>query len=102
MSANRNSERAVGPKPTRLWVKGKVISVMFDVSVGAVYRGEAGMDQIRSAHIPGTAGKKRTTRRFYLPDAEKLHAQMMRESEPREDIPANILRLMGRGRIRRK
>lgn len=86
----------------RIWVNAKVIAALFDLSPGAVYRGEAGMDKIRWAYLPGTEHKARPTRRFYYSDAWALHERMLKEAEPkRELIPGNILALMPRNFRRR-
>lgn len=84
------------------WVKARRIAALFDVDEGTVYRGEAGLDRIRSAYLPSAEGASRRARRFYWPDAIKLRDEMLAETSPREEIPARIIKLMGRGRIRRK
>lgn len=109
MSAKPNIDRAPGSKPSRLWVKAKDVAETLSVSLTAVYAGECGMDRIRSAYLPdsgngGRSGKRRTARRFYWPDVERLNREMLAQTEKTEDIPANILRLIrrrgGRGRRR--
>lgn len=87
-------------KTARLWVKAKVVATALGVSLTAVYQGQCGMDRIRSARIPG-AGKNRQARRWLWSDVEALHKEMLAQTETREDVPARILRLMGRRRIRR-
>ncbi len=92
---------------SRVWVKAKVISDFFNVSLTAVYSGECGLSRIRSAYLPdsgdgGRSGKRRTARRFYWPDAEALHKEMLSEAERKEDIPEGILRLMGGSWKRRR
>jgi hypothetical protein len=88
-------------QPPGEYVKARVIAEMFDVSVGAVSRGEASMDRIGSVYLP--TGGKRPPRRYYLPDAlalkRELDEQRLQRQHQRE-IPAGILRLTGKRRQR--
>jgi hypothetical protein len=107
MSDIRNIERAVGSKvrrpqmDERLWVRARDVAYFLSVSLSAVYQGQSGCQRIRSARIPG-AGQKRQARRYYWPDVLAIHEEMLAETEKREEVPANILRLFGRRRGRRK
>lgn len=102
---SRASGSPVAPlrkSPDERWVKAKEVAAFLGLSLGAIYRSEAGTGAVRSAYLPGTGNMKRGTRRFFWPDVLKIHAQMLRESEPKQEaIPARILQLMGRGRKRR-
>jgi len=89
------------------WVKADRIAALFDVSVGAVYHGEAGMHEIKSAYLPSKNGSKakRPAKRYWWPSALELRDRMLEEATARKEaerIPSNILRLLSRrGRRRR-
>lgn len=87
----------------RIWVKAIRVATHFDISEGAVLRGECGMEQLRWAYVPGTEHKARPTRRFRWDDVLMLDARMKKESEPKPSlIPGNILALMPRQMRRRR
>lgn len=81
-----------------VWVKAVRIARLFDVDTGSVYRGEGGMDQIRSAYIPGTKQRGRKTRRFYWPDALAMRDQMLESASPGEveEVPVSIRAFLSR------
>jgi hypothetical protein len=87
MSADRNQYE---------WVRPERVAALFEVSLSAVYHGDAGLNEIRSAWF----GR---SRRWYWPDAIALSERRLREAMPvADDEGAVVRRLFGVRRFRRR